>query len=442
MTRSMNRFALSALLLGHLAWAHSALAMEHRSRPVVLSRPISSPYYPVVLKGKDLPPLLKTPLGKIALWALGDGGFKPIPFQIDRRDAKGRFQIPVTEKEVAREAEHGLDLGDELVFMVRDLGTKVETLPGDLVFHGATEIEIVDPETDQRRWAYAIVSGKEPLGKSTDDYVSYSQEDDWVESDTYRIGFSRKTPFVIDTLKWKDPKDSQLSPDIADIMKAKHTGRFLHKIDFERTHEDSESILIAVKDGPVRVIRTTENRARIIMQFRTAKIYIDSIHYANAFFMDSWVDIPFKIGRYFSDLVTLMTMDGNSDPSLPQARVYSDSLKQGALIDGRMSAEEHQINASPDRHLAISSSYGNILVSLDIDKRLPVKVRAFIMDDSERPDPPEQIPGQFGNLGFRTTGWEKVVPSVYRMAFVVYMIRDVDIQQGLKILKKSPSPLK
>ena len=350
----------------------------------------------------------------------------------------GRYEIPVTAAEIAAAGARGFDFNDECVFMAADLGKKADGL--SITFQGArvTEIELADPRTDQRGWVYAVVGTRDSVQRSPVDYVAYDKGRDAVESNVYKAAFSRETTFLLNRLEWKHSGTFKGSPDLTDTMKAKHQGRLLHSLTFERTQGDSETKLLGVKDGPVRVIRSSASRVRVIMKMRTPEIYVNNIHYGNAFFMDTHIRIPFRIGLFFSDLNTIMTMDGNDDPRLPPATLYTPSRGEGALIDGRMSPQEEAINGSKDQSLIIDTVYGKILVSLEHERGMPIDYRVYVKDDRNAADPPETIPGQFGNVGFLTTGWEKLEPALYHMVFNVYMVRGMSVEQGFDLLKQAP----
>lgn len=400
--------------------------------------PISSPYYPVVLTGEFLKTLLDVPIQAFSLYAVKASGLEPIPFQIDRRDAFGHYQIPVTVDEKAEEGSKGFDVNDEFLFMAGDLGQKLDAVAK--VFDGrrVTEIEFIDPRTDRRGWVYAVVGAGNSVQRSAVDYVRYSPDRDTVESDIYGVSFSRETTFLINRLAWKDSGTFKGSPDLTDTMKAKHQGRLLYSLPFERTQNDAETRLLEVKDGPVRVIRSSVSRVRLLFNMRTPEIYVYNIHYANAFFMDVHIKIPFKMRLFFSNLSTVMTMDGNDDPRLPPAKLYTTSGGNPAIVDGKMSAQEKAINASRDQSLVIDTVYGKILVALEHQRGMPIQYRVHVMDDRNIPDPPEEIPGQFGNVGFFTTGWEKLEPSLYQMILGVYMVRGISVEEGFRILIEAP----
>lgn len=401
--------------------------------------PISSPYYPVVIRGKDLPSLRHALIGRISLYSVHGAQIKPIPFQIDRRDKNGRFKIPVDRKGKALEDRQPLDENDECVFMSSDIGEQIEAVPDMAGIQGVTGIEMTDPNTGRHGWVYALVFKGEPPEGAGHDYVSYDAVNDSVESEVYRVAFSKKKPFIVNTLIQKDELNHQYSKNFSDTMKIRHKGKLLHQFEFLRTQDDYTSRLAAVKDGPVRVIRRTENRVRILWKLRTPNITIDYVHYANAFFVNTSIDVPFRPGWFLSDLVTLTTMDGNDDPSLPQARLFSNSLQDGLEINGRMTDEKKRFNDSGDKYFVLSSIYGKILVRLDIQKGSPIREKVYLMDDMNAPDPPENIPGQFGNVGFLLRGWENLDVSVQQLSMVVYLIRDISVEQGLETLKNSPS---
>ncbi len=413
----------------------ASTSMVHLSIPYS----ISSSNYPVILKGGNLSPLIGAPVGKIFIYAVHGGRLKPIPFQIDRRDRKGKFRIPLTEKAREKEGRSSIDENDECVFMAGDVGRKMGIVPVDLRGSPAVEIEITDPKTGRKGWVYAFVVYDGMPERALRDYISYDFKQDAVATDTYRIVFSKKVPFLVSTLAWKQAGSGRYGSNLADVMKVRHRGKLFHKFDFLRTEDDYTSKVVAVKDGPIRVIRRTANRVRILWNLRTPSIYVDYICYRNAFNMDTLVDIPFRIGWFFSDVETLMTMDGNDAPAAPRRTVYSRSAPEGLIINGMMSDAKNAFNASGDTAFVISSSDGLIVIGMDIEKDFPIQYRAYLMYDKSVPDPPENIPGQFGNLGFLTTNWEALDTSLHHMIFSVFLVRNMTPEQGLELLTDAPS---
>ncbi len=424
-----------AVLMLPVAFPAEALVVE---RTTVIY-PLSSPYYPVVLTGKDLPPLLNRPLKALALYAVNAGELRPIPFQIDRRDAAGAFQIPTGDAQRTVEAEAVLDGNDECVFMASDIGDKTARVPDTLGASAGAEIELRDPHTGQRGWVYGLVFEERPPVLSPADYVAYDPERDTVESDIVRIGFAQEKPFLIDTILWKEAETRRYARNFTDTMKIRHRGKLLRAVPFERTQGDYTSRLTAVRDGPVRVIRRTSNRVRVLWRLKTPSISIDFIHYANAFFMDTRLDLPFRPGLFFSDVETVMSLDGRPDPGLPRTEVFTHSLRDGVPIDGTMSDQKKLLNFSSDNALVLANTFGKILVALEVERGSPIRARPYLMDDAALADPPENIPGQFGNVGFLSTGWDRLDTAVHHLVVSVYMIRAITVDDAFRTLRQAPS---
>lgn len=206
-----------------------------------------------------------------------------------------------------------------------------------------------------------------------------------------------------------------------------------------RTQGDYRSRLVAVKYGPVRVIRRTANRVRVLSFLRTPTIYIDHLCYRQSVSMEILIDMPFRIGWFFSDVYTRMTVDWNDTPDFPETKIYSRSAANGLTIDGKMSDEKTRFNRSGDSYFLLANRYGKMLVRLDYGPDLPVEKKVYLFDDRRQADPPEVVPGQFGNVGFVTTGWERMDTATHRMALSMVMIPpSVTAEEGLKIVAYAP----
>ncbi len=127
---------------------------------------------------------------------------------------------------------------------------------------------------DNPRFIYINIDSSkisEPAGKEK--YLNYNKTDDVVATDNFKIGFSELKPFLVDEFHWK-LDNGQWSDDLSDMMKIRHKGRFLG-LKFRRTQDDYSSVLTAVKQGPLRVIRRTENRIKVFWKLKTPALLID-----------------------------------------------------------------------------------------------------------------------------------------------------------------------
>ena len=76
---------------------------------------------------------------------------------------------------------------------------------------------------------------------------------------------------------------------------------------------------------------------------------------------------------------------------------------------------------------------------MDLPAEEPVRRQVYVMDDRTALDPPDNIPGQFGNIGFRMTGWEKLARGTHHLTYRAMLIKDVTVEQGLRLLGDAPS---
>jgi hypothetical protein len=433
----MKRLMLNSTFIVFLVLVCSAASAKSTTSiqsVIELQRPISFDHYPVVITGDEVPHLKGLAASHIGLLAVHNGELQPVVFQIDAKGEDGRFIL-----EGEGFAPHAvLDGNDEVVFLAKDAGDELND-PGITVAASIlTGIELADPDSGARRWVYAVAYDEQDIRQSPADLVHYDRDDDTIRSDTYRIRFAKETPFLVDTFNWADPSGEGWLPDLIDRMKVRHTGKLFGMYPFVRTHGDYKSELVAVKDGPVRVIRRTANRVRILWYLRTPELLIDYVAYPNVVYMDTHIDLPFRLGMVLKDIETFTTVDWDDNPGLPQSRFYTESLTDGLLIDGVMDAADEQFNQSGDNWLVIDNDYGSVLTGLVFDKKLPVNQRVYLMDDRTYLDPPEDVPGQFGNIGYVSDRWEQVGTGLQHMLFAFYMVRDISPSDGIRILQNAP----
>lgn len=428
----MLRFVV--VLLVFLCTPPVSIAAQLAPDELRIDYPIASPYYPVILPGAQLAPLLGVARERIAAYVWHGDRFTAIPLQIDRRDARGQLLLdPGMAASLARDARFNAQ--DECVFMAGDLGergTPVALPRAEKI----VALALRDPVSARQAWVYLLVL---PVPERVADaYVHYRPDSDALESDTYRLAFSRALPMLADSVQWFDPALGDYGVNVIDVMKIRHAGRFLGGFTFRRGVEDYRSALLGTRVGPVRVIRRTENSIRVFLGLRSPTITVDYIGYAHAILADIRLDVPFRNDWFFSDLESVTTWDGGDGPDYPGGTVYSRSFPQGLPIDGRMSAAKLDFNASGDGAFALVNRYGTLLVTMDFAASEPIRRQVYLMDDRTALDPPENIPGQFGNIGFRMSGWEKLSRGTHHLTYRAMLVRDVDVPDGLRLLEQAP----
>lgn len=147
----------------------------------------------VVIEGSRFPRLKGVHKDRLRLYAVREGKLTPIPFQVDERTPELNYCWTEGPDPVKDVDEGLIDDDDELVFMARDAGDQA---PDDLAAPpgaGArVEIELSDPKTGERGWAYAFAfpdASGPPPPRSDVHYVSVARDNGGAtfSSETFEI---------------------------------------------------------------------------------------------------------------------------------------------------------------------------------------------------------------------------------------------------------------
>jgi len=376
-----------------------------------------------VFSAKQIPALSGKNINKLSMFHLHNKKWQKIVFQIDQKDGQGRYlmntaNIPIRNKLAAQ---------DELLFKEKELAERIDHFSSLSNAHSLLELEVI---TDNRsRWIYIdIDSEHSEYDLNDNDLLAYDAEQDIVSSSLFKIGFAKAQPFLLEHLHWRINNGTDWSSDLADTMKIRHRGKFMG-FQFKRTQNDYDSLLLAVKEGPLRIIRRTENRIKVFWKLKSPVLTIDySISY-NGFVMDSMIDIPFKIAYFFSDLVTITTMDWNDThwnnlQEESEFKVQSSKDYPEIIINGKPSDIKRQFNQLWGKHFSLAAQGRVIDVKLDIPDDFPITSMLYLKDNIAEPDTPENNPGQYGNIGFKTLGWENIDNKLYHLKFTVCVLQE------------------
>ncbi|WP_198265173.1 hypothetical protein [sulfur-oxidizing endosymbiont of Gigantopelta aegis] len=326
---------------------------------------------------------------------------------------------------------------DEFVFRKKDLGQRIETGLEVLKPIELIEVQILQTSDESGRggWIYIAIDPRNektsflskevsPVksGQELSNDIEYNQHSDTLTSLLYKMSFSQEKPFLLNAFHWRlsasEDQENLWSPDVTDTMKIRHLGRFLG-FAFKRTDDDYDSQLIAVKEGPLRVIRRTENHVKVLWKLKSPALYIDYVMMPDGFVMNSMIDIPFNLSFFFSDLITLTTMDWDDSAERPALKVLAEQANLILPVNGYDSADKIAFNGLPEQQFALSSDLGNFAVRLEIPDDFPIHSQLYLKDAQDEIDMPENIPGQFGNVGFKTTGWENIDTELHHLKFTV-----------------------
>lgn len=380
-----------------------------------------------IIKAREVSHILGQQLNQISFFSFSESlsnlleskqtEWQSIVVQIDKKDARGRFIMDVDNDAV-------LGADDEIVFRWEDAGKRLPRSSRILEKYQLIEVELKAAKHKFSKWLYInITPNKDNIDignivnhRLEKPLISYLPGKDVIISRNYKSGFSDKIPFLIESFHWPSKSESGWSEDISDMMKIRHHGRFLG-FPFQRSQDDYQSRLISVKQGPLRIIRRTENRIKVLWKIKTPVLYIDYIMMADGFVMDTMVDIPLNVSFFFSELETLTTMDWNPAKGLPELTIQANNLPEKLRVNGIEENQERNFNGIKSKQFSINSIKGGFDVKLDIPDNFPIKSQLYYTDDMAKLDPPENFPGQFGNVGFKTTGWENIDSELHHLKF-------------------------
>lgn len=378
----------------------------------------------MLLQIKAIPLLLGIPANHLRLYKNINGQLRAIPFQIDQKDKSNRYvlsKVPAHKNEARSQRKNlqnnfALDANDELVFMGFDLGSE----PYMLAQHKdqLIEIKFLDVKSKRQRWLYIKYNGQAIEALSDVRYVNYDAKTDQFESALYRLGFNAARPFILNLFQLKTA-EMKYSENLVDSMRLQHSGKFLHFISFIRNASDYSSVISGIKYGPIRAIRRTKNKVKLFLGLESPEIKMDYIVYNNYFIVDTLIDLPFRVGTFFSDVKTRLSVDWRKQSQTEGMLLSVNHFAEGVLINGKMSQQKKLFSRFNDATLNLQSQLASINITILIPHNLPLEFNDFVEDDMQRLEPLENQPGQWGHIGFITSQWEKLAAGPHSMQFEV-----------------------
>ncbi len=382
----------------------------------------------VVIHGSMLKSNLEQSIERMALLACINGKIQPIPFQIDEISSEGEWILPnyppylkKPKKHIETDEDQGLlDENDELVFMIRDSGDRIqdESYPEDAL--SVDEIMLKDPYDDGRSWVY-LCSYESTPPRSEKDYVDYIFPKNRVVSDNFEVGFSLEVPISWDYLSFRGGEN------MVDRFKLRVDINFFGiKFHFDET--DWKSELSLYKDGPVRVIRRVRSSIYLTKRLRTPSAASESIYYDNAIVVPFRVKVPISpavFGKFMS-ISTAISLDMQN---MHGWRVKTDVDPRWMKIDGKMDRLEKNIVSADALWYVLVGPQKCMLQRYILDKGpdgspqvLPLETELIYVDDDATPDPPEFVPGQSPRIGYMGTGLGRLRKGTFYLYDFYHMI--------------------
>jgi hypothetical protein len=361
----------------------------------------SRSWQPLVIPGAQFSQLLGVREDRLEIVAIEKGSCALIPFQIDDRNADGRYAMPEGPERIASDQPGIFQRTDELVLLVADMGS--EAPPHSCLNPGAIEIEANDPMGGPARYAY--IDATDSPRRTTRRYVYFDPGADRIETDFYRIGLTRGWPtdFAL-----QDEIHSG-APNLIDRFKVRTSARILRLFTYRMNEDDIGNRLLAWKLGPIRMLRLESHSVNLLFGIRSPQVRSQVFLYRN--YMEAPTRVSFAwVPRLILDSVRVRLdvdyLDLNgfvltwSGMTLPPVIISSNSQPEQQLSSGQ--------NPTSLNWIALRGSGHLLLQTLRPSPDLKLIRRMIYYRDSTNPDPPERYPGEHPGVGYITSGYSNL----------------------------------
>ena len=417
--------------------------------PAAGSAPSAGPFTrhadPIVLKGEEVPDFAGVTERDIRVYAARGGKLQPIPCQMDERNQWGEFVVTKGKRVVADEDGGGLDENDEIVFLTRDLGERADKaqVPGGP--RKVYEVEVTDPLTSARSYAYVATYAGNAPAPSTADYVQYIEQGEGLARGiNYELGFLKVTSgmdfnhVAILEAAGGDGKNhmDKLKVRVMQNLRRGFTVGIPTRLD--RTEKNFLVKVYGYKDGPVRVVRVMKVNLQLIWKLPAPGATVNMVFYPE--WMESPVpmNLPFKPTWAFSKIEVDISNDFAFKPTDGVKFYTSNNPGVWSVVDGKMTPEEtawnkQEVNGGYFGIDASAIGGGAGFVTVRAPKSFTARILGLYRDDAELgvepeyykgdekfEDRPEWIKGALPMTGNRFIEWGGVGRGIYTLFWYAF----------------------
>ena len=367
---------------------------------------------PVVLGGALLESLAGVELADLNLFSCAGSACRPIPFQVDKRDAEGHYVFTNDSLRPAGRDGTRLDANDELVFMAADAGDRAD---GPARFPGAkrvTEIKLGDPRSPAAGWVYAAEApGTE---RSREDYIQFVQQGSRLEIQTplYQriLEIGKPGSSAKGVMRLRRP-DGSWGEDVLDTFIAGMYVQFLRvAVPIAYPEYLVRERVIGAIDGPVRLVM---GAVRVIyigpisFQFGTEVV---SYNYRNQGTARVDAVLPFSPRTLARSAYTYWGIDFTE--AVLGSQYYDPAQSGPVMIDGKVE-KAPELKTDHD-WWALSGPQGAIMDVIILDPKLgELVVRGGLLEEKpEQASEKEEHPGS-PRIGFGLLYFEKLDKGAY-----------------------------
>ena len=363
-------------------------------------------WQPLVVTGAQLPRELGARENRIEIIAFKDGRITPIPFQIDKRRADGRYVMPNGPNPVADDHPGKLHNDDELVMMLADMGTRVPAT--QYLASGTLEIKTVDPLDGQARYAY-IAAVDAPL-RSSVHYLYYDRAADRIETTFYRIGLTDGWPTEF-ALQHQIHGDA---PNLIDRFKVRTSATILQLFSYRMNENDIHNRLLAWKVGPVRMLRLESHSVNLLLGIHSPHVQSQVFMYRNYMENPTRINFPWMPRLVLDNLKLRLDVDYFN---LNGFQLTWSAMRTPPLVIGSNSPEERKLEHGPTgppiRWLALRGDDRLLMQALRPSRDFDLLQLSLYYRNSSVPDPPEKYPGEHPGIGYVIGGYQNLGRGIH-----------------------------
>jgi hypothetical protein len=372
------------------------------------------------LSAGDIPAANGLAVSGLSVVRWHDGGWEPVPFQIDEMSEGDLVWFP--EPGLARNGEPEVfDAADQLLMMFRDGGQRkpadAELPQGRLLSELKAENEAGEPV-----WFY-LVHGA--AARSERRYVDHNLSSGVTRTPHYRLEVDPENE-----LNWLalDYEDYTGEGSIIDTLKMRMEAGVLTR--FARVTLDNDNLeprLAGFREGPIRSVMHLETRV-VIAGIPVIKMHVQAYRYAGHYEAHTLADVPLIYRATLKQPSMSVSVDGHNQTGARVRTARSGDLE--ARVDGRMDDQERKLvsrGLSTDENWILFETDQRfmLLTFLEVGPDLKnIPLGLVYQDDQDLTVEPEQYPGQLPNVGYALEGW----PPKSRMRFAVKLLFDSSLR--------------
>ncbi len=370
---------------------------------------------PIIIKGSQITEALGKPILKYGLYALKNSVVGPVPFQIDEVDDKGNFILTHGENKSLDKDNGVFDSNDELVFMAKDTGDKIsgkEVLPSE--GSSSFEIEVMDPDTNEKGWAYLVVFDTPPKGSEVD-YVSYDPKDFKLSAFNYTAEFNSKFPAAPSNYTFNKTIGGD-GQDFLDRVRVRVLMKLILTI--KRNEEDIQVKELGYIDGPIRVVLHTKNITPLFLGIPASSTFQDTFFYFNH------ADFPFvaSFPPVKPNEFKVKIIDDFID--FKGWTFYNSNNLKGNVINGKVDKADKELDLSPYSWSVISNGINSFWSRTLKPSGCPVKIKQYFNDNMAAKDSHEDVLGELPGIGsVFSDGWEDLKESLVEFRLIHFFTR-------------------